>query len=464
MGTIDFLQSSENNKPKSGSKKQNSYSIEYTDPSDLADHFAKPAPVRPAPAKPAPVKAPKPLPVSSTQSQAQPNTKKKRSWFSFGKKKTATVPLHVPIPVTPSTPLSAPTSTRATTAQAPVAIGRAPQQVNAATSQPAQKPVQKSAQKPIARQIPLAPPPPKSVSTPAPVQSPQTLDASLPHFQMQEPQQSTHIPTAPQPSLTQPVLTQPDLPTPTPSVPKPTTELRTVEQKGAIHAQNVSRISGKETDPEPMEEAPFEVNLLPASLLKELTPESKASRLVKTVLVTTTCIGLVYMGMIMYRAYFIYQTKNNQIEITRLENEIATYSTLQTDINAANTTVVAIDDLLNQHVYWTNFFALLEQYTLPNVQYVTFSGNVEGNVTLQAVTTDFASVSRQVEVFRDAPEFITNVSVSTATRTSIQGSIDETSETTEESDTALLASTVEFAISATVNPDIFLYESQSLLQ
>lgn len=524
MGTIDFLQSPENNKPKSASKKQNNYSIEYTDPSDLADHFAKPAPVKPAPVKQTPITSKKSIPASPIQSPTQPKTKSKRSWFSFAKKKTAITPTAVPTPVITSTPTaqstpqsmsqpvlpSAPGSTTQapvlTQASTPAAIGRAPQQGNAgdvvivspstpqvaprtATSQPVQKPSQQQVQQPIARQIPLAPPPPTQPANPAvsqtvnsvasvPVQSqhaPQTIDASLPHFQMQASQQPAHIPTAPQAQqqnvvavtpaaapVTVPAASSiPSVP-PVQSVPKPTTELRTVEQKGAIHAQNVSRISGKETDPEPMAEAPFEVNLLPASLLKELTPESKASRLVKTVLVTTTCVGLVYMGMIMYRAYFIYQTKNNQIEITRLETEIAKYSTLQTDINAANAKVVAIDDLLNQHVYWTNFFALLEHYTLPNVQYITFSGNVEGNVTLQAVTTDFASVSRQVEVFRDATEFITNISVSTATRTSVQGSTDET--TSSETDAALPSSTVEFAISASVNPDIFLYEFQSLLQ
>lgn len=55
--------------------------------------------------------------------------------------------------------------------------------------------------------------------------------------------------------------------------------------------------------------------------------------------------------------------------------------------------------VLDRHVYWSNFFLFLEQNTLKNVYYKSFSGDVSGNYILPAVTDDVRAISFQSKYF-----------------------------------------------------------------
>ena len=60
--------------------------------------------------------------------------------------------------------------------------------------------------------------------------------------------------------------------------------------------------------------------------------------------------------------------------------------------------------VLNNHVYWTNFFNFLEKNTLKdNIYYRSFSGDVYGEYILPAVSNDVLAVNFQSKVFSDNP-------------------------------------------------------------
>jgi hypothetical protein len=54
--------------------------------------------------------------------------------------------------------------------------------------------------------------------------------------------------------------------------------------------------------------------------------------------------------------------------------------------------------LLNNHIYWTNFFKFLEDNTIANVFYGSFSGKTDGKYVLEAQAPDFNVVADQVKV------------------------------------------------------------------
>lgn len=58
-----------------------------------------------------------------------------------------------------------------------------------------------------------------------------------------------------------------------------------------------------------------------------------------------------------------------------------------------------VGNLLNNHVYWSNFFSWLEKNTLSSVKYGSFKGDLSGIYTLNAKTRSFAEVSWQVKAF-----------------------------------------------------------------
>jgi hypothetical protein len=66
---------------------------------------------------------------------------------------------------------------------------------------------------------------------------------------------------------------------------------------------------------------------------------------------------------------------------------------------------------LNQHVYWTNFFALLEANTLKNIYYRNFSGNIYGNYVLPALSDNVLAISYQSKIFSSS-DVVASTSVS----------------------------------------------------
>jgi hypothetical protein len=66
---------------------------------------------------------------------------------------------------------------------------------------------------------------------------------------------------------------------------------------------------------------------------------------------------------------------------------------------------------LQRHIYWNNFFALLETNTLKNIYYRNFSGNIYGKYVLPAVSNNVLAISYQSKVF-SASDMVLDTSVS----------------------------------------------------
>lgn len=56
--------------------------------------------------------------------------------------------------------------------------------------------------------------------------------------------------------------------------------------------------------------------------------------------------------------------------------------------------------LLDNHVYWSNFFKFLENNTLPDVYYSGFAGETKGEYSLAATTKDFLTMQSQIKQFK----------------------------------------------------------------
>lgn len=243
------------------------------------------------------------------------------------------------------------------------------------------------------------------------------------------------------------------------------------EQAGIVYARNVEQIHGQETNPEVIDGKFLAVNLLPLDFLKQLSPSRRISGLLRAALFSFIVIGIIYGAMVSYQSYFIIQTKNNQVEITRLENEIRTYGTLQNKINSTNDQLEAVNQLLDQHIYWSNVFTMLEKYTLPNVYYTSFSGNTGGAISLQAATTDYASISRQVHIFSEQTNEVQSVSVTTATRTNYKSSEEEDTKKSENgaiekvvTDSEESAGVISFSLNVQLDPSIFSYQRDDAIE
>jgi Tfp pilus assembly protein PilN len=63
----------------------------------------------------------------------------------------------------------------------------------------------------------------------------------------------------------------------------------------------------------------------------------------------------------------------------------------------------AFTNLINNHIYWSNFFNWLEKNTLSTVKYTAFSGNLSGIYNLDAQASTYADISWQVKALLNDP-------------------------------------------------------------
>jgi len=119
-------------------------------------------------------------------------------------------------------------------------------------------------------------------------------------------------------------------------------------------------------------------------------------------------------------------------ETKKIRGEAEEALNFQTKLSRANF-------LLDNHLYWSNFFDYLEKNTLRNVQYSAFAGDIVGNFSLPAVSDNFPSLGQQVYQLQSDPNTL-KASISSG----------EKLESEEEN-----IEKVEFEIDLKVSPELF---------
>jgi hypothetical protein len=96
---------------------------------------------------------------------------------------------------------------------------------------------------------------------------------------------------------------------------------------------------------------------------------------------------------------------SKQVILQNLNNEIAVYEqeVIDKDMQANLSKIRVAKSMLENHIYWTKFFAFLEENTLKNTYYAGFQGSTSGKYSLTAATENLRSISEQFKHFRTHP-------------------------------------------------------------
>lgn len=104
--------------------------------------------------------------------------------------------------------------------------------------------------------------------------------------------------------------------------------------------------------------------------------------------------------------------------------------------------------MIDNHIYWTNFFNWLEKNTLNSVFYgSSFSGDISGKYSLGATTKNYRDISWQVNQFR-GDKYVTAVSVNA-------GSIEGEEGVNEQEKESIDEQVVSFSVDLEIKPEIF---------
>jgi len=121
-----------------------------------------------------------------------------------------------------------------------------------------------------------------------------------------------------------------------------------------------------------------------------------------------------------------------QTEIINLKKEMSSIDGLREKMKAAK-------NIIDNHIYWTNFFSYLEKNTLPGVYYSEFSGDLSGEYAIPAGTGEFRNFISQMENWQQENEY-TIAATSGGAEVNQSGKEDA----------------VSFELELKVNPEIFL--------
>lgn len=183
----------------------------------------------------------------------------------------------------------------------------------------------------------------------------------------------------------------------------------------------------------------LEVNLVKDEVLVFFDWRKNLSLLFLVLCIAALLVTEIYFGLGWWQAQEEARSQTLQDQAVKTGEEV---SALKKKISAPLTykaKSAAFSQLLNNHVYWTNFFNWLEKNTLSSVHYKDFSGGVDGVYILTATAQSYADVSWQVKAFLNDP--ITKA-VSVVQAESSQKAKDQAGE-------------VSFKINLEVNPAVF---------
>lgn len=182
----------------------------------------------------------------------------------------------------------------------------------------------------------------------------------------------------------------------------------------------------------------LEVNLIKEEAVISFDWNKNLLVLVLVLLLAGVLVTEIYFGLNWWEKQEAAQIQVLSDQVAKLDTEAAKFKKTAAAALAYKEKSAVFTDLLENHIYWSNFFNWLEKNTLSTVRFDGFTGTVDGVYSLAATTDNFADVSWQVKAFLNDP-LVKNVRVTKAA-----SSKDQTK-----------AGRVSFFISFEINQDIF---------
>jgi len=157
----------------------------------------------------------------------------------------------------------------------------------------------------------------------------------------------------------------------------------------------------------------FEVSLMPQQTM--IISRVIRSRLL-FLIISIVAISTVFF---ISRLYGNWHFSELESEVGYLKREIVLMEAQTTPLLEERDNIMALADkatevkrALDNHVYWSNFFDLLETHTVPDVYFGDFIASAGDSVQLMATSRNLMSLAQQIVAFNNAQNFVKEVDIS----------------------------------------------------
>lgn len=164
------------------------------------------------------------------------------------------------------------------------------------------------------------------------------------------------------------------------------------------------------------EDATLTVNLIPVEVREDIIVKNRYRELVASAFMFAFIVLAIYGGLVWYGQRLDTDIQVTQEQVLEIEQQIAQYRSLQIDAQELSSELKRVEEVVNNRIYWTPFLELVEDLTLPTVYYTDMNGTAaSGLFTFSAVTSDYAYINPQKEIFEQSP-FVQSVNVTSASK------------------------------------------------
>lgn len=186
----------------------------------------------------------------------------------------------------------------------------------------------------------------------------------------------------------------------------------------------------------------LEVNLIKDEVRIGFDWNKNISVLLLVLFIAGILIGEIYYGLDWWEKQESLRSQSLATDVAKVNSEINQIKTGSDAALVFKDKSNELGRLLNEHIYWSNFFSWLEKKTLSSVTYSDFSGDAKGVYTLNAKASNYAEVSWQVKAFLD-DKMTKGVDVLNVSLASVKEK------------EKIVGKGVSFSLNLEVNPEIF---------
>jgi len=147
----------------------------------------------------------------------------------------------------------------------------------------------------------------------------------------------------------------------------------------------------------------LEVNLIKGEVKIAFDWNKNISVLLLVLFITGVFIGEIYFGLDWWEKQETIKAQSLDSSISQVNSDISKIKSKADEALAYKDKSVEVSKLIDNHIYWTNFFNWLERNTLSTVKFDSFTGDTSGNYSLNASALSYAEVSWQVKAFLNDP-------------------------------------------------------------
>ncbi len=147
----------------------------------------------------------------------------------------------------------------------------------------------------------------------------------------------------------------------------------------------------------------LEVNLIKDEVKISFDWNKNISILMVVLFITGIFVAEIYFGLDWWEKQEVARAQTIENDILKVNRDISKIKGAADEALTYKDKSAELSRLLDEHIYWSNFFNWLEKNTLSTVKFDSFSGDTKGKYSLNAKALSYAEVSWQVKAFLNDP-------------------------------------------------------------